>query len=760
MKRALFLIVANIVFCFSLPAQDLTKGKIVDTKNHGIPYATVRILKNDSTFLLGTTTDSVGVYTFTAPPMDKYLLYVTSIGYESSCISLSSKQKNISPIILKENNVVLGEIEIKGQAFIRKNNHIQITPNSQQVKHAGTGYDLLYNLMIPNIDVEKKKGTVNTFGGSVSLYIDGQKAEYREIQNLRPKDIEKVEYYDVPSGKYASDIAAVNYITKQYQSGGYTALDARQYIGYLNGDYNVATKLTHGNTNYTLFAGYNIIEHDGSIKESTESFYFPDYQVDRVYTTLDGKSKNSQLYGQLNILNRNDKRTFSGKLTFIRKNAPDNFTSNLMDYTRHHEMNLISLNQTNQSGIMPTLELYGNFKLRNRQYIETTLRGSYSRNHYERNYQENEYTNYMDSREDFYEGMVGINYGLPLKHQNQLTFQLRSFYQNTATNYTGNNPLWQHLWNSTSLFYVEYTQNIGSKLNYQVMPGISAMYYRLHGNELVKQFSPRLQGRISYRLSKNQQLFATALLANSFPNINVLNNVDQVIDFMQIRRGNPNLENSMFYQTTLNYSLQLGKVNANLIGFYLYKQRPILSNYYIENDKLISSYEDNAHSNTANVVLSLSWKATPDLHFKVDGNYTHLSYGGTMQQAINDWKGSLQVNYYWKNFSLSAYGKTTSKVLGMDLGYSQQPGNYGFSGSWNYNNWRIEAGANSPFTKHVYFKYNLDTDVYNISQRYHGRIYQQNGYIKVAYTFDYGKKTSREWKNVNTNINSAILKAE
>ena len=145
----------------------------------------------------------------------------------------------------------------------------------------------------------------------------------------------------------------------------------------------------------TLFAGYNIIEHDGSIKESTESFYFPDYQVDRTYTTLDGKSRNSQMYGQLNILNRNDKRTLSGKLTFVRKNAPDNFTSNLMDYTQYHEMNLISLNQTNQSGIMPTLELYGNFKLKNKQYIETTLKGSYSRNNYERNYQENEYTNYM-----------------------------------------------------------------------------------------------------------------------------------------------------------------------------------------------------------------------------------------------------------------------------------------------------------------------------------------------------------------------------
>ena len=230
MKQTFLILIGLLTSAISSYAQTQT-GKVIDTNNRGIPYVTIRILKNDSTFVQGTITDSVGVFTFKTPPMERFLLYVTSIGYESSCISLSSQQKNISPIILKENNVVLGEIEIKGQAFIRKNDHIQITPNSQQVKHAGTGYDLLYNLMIPNIEVDRQKGTVSTFGGSVSLYIVGQKAEYREIQNLRPKDIEKVEYYDVPSGKYASDIAAVNYITKQYQSGGYTSLDARQYIG-------------------------------------------------------------------------------------------------------------------------------------------------------------------------------------------------------------------------------------------------------------------------------------------------------------------------------------------------------------------------------------------------------------------------------------------------------------------------------------------------------------------------------------------------
>lgn len=197
-------------------SQDLIGGKVLDITGKGIPYASLRILKCDSTFIKGEVTDSTGQFEFTIPQSDKFLLYISSIGYKSHCIKLSSQQHTQLSIILEENNVVLDEVEIKGQAFIRKGNHIQIIPTEQQMKHAGTGYDLLYNLMIPNIDVDCQKGTVKTFGGNVSLYINGQRAEYREIQNLRSKDIERVEYYDAPTGKYASDVAAINYITKQY----------------------------------------------------------------------------------------------------------------------------------------------------------------------------------------------------------------------------------------------------------------------------------------------------------------------------------------------------------------------------------------------------------------------------------------------------------------------------------------------------------------------------------------------------------------
>ena len=168
---------------------------------------------------------------------------------------MSDKNLEVPLVTLETENVVLGEVVVKGSSFIRKDDHVLVIPDKQQVKHASTGYDLLYNLMIPNIEVNKRTGTVSTFGGEVSLYINGEKADYRDVQSLRPRDIENVEYYDVPTGKYANDVAAINYIVKKRQSGGYIFADGKQTIGYIAGDYNIGGKVAHDNTSYSFWVG-------------------------------------------------------------------------------------------------------------------------------------------------------------------------------------------------------------------------------------------------------------------------------------------------------------------------------------------------------------------------------------------------------------------------------------------------------------------------------------------------------------------------
>lgn len=178
-------------------AQNLLKGRVVNVDSESVAFATVRLLEQDSTFVQGTTTDSIGCFKLPFGKKGKYILYVSSIGYESQRqdIELPDPQQEKLHIVLKTDNIRLGEVVIKGKSLVRKDDHLQIIPDKQQVKHAGTGYDLLYNLMLPGIEVDRMSGRVSTFGGNVTLYIDGRKAEYREVQNLRPQEVERIEYF-------------------------------------------------------------------------------------------------------------------------------------------------------------------------------------------------------------------------------------------------------------------------------------------------------------------------------------------------------------------------------------------------------------------------------------------------------------------------------------------------------------------------------------------------------------------------------------
>lgn len=214
MRQILFTCFFSILAVLSANAQCVLSGKVIDNKKGSLPYVTIRLLDKDSTFIAGETTDSIGCFSFSKVNKGEYILTLSSIGYtpKNFSVQLNEEHMDIGIITLPAQDVLLGEVVVKASSFIRKKDKVLILPDQQQVKHASTGYDLLNNLMIPGIDVDSRAGKVKTFGGDVTLYIDGRKVDYREIQSLRPKDVERIEYYDVPTGKFANDIAAINNI--------------------------------------------------------------------------------------------------------------------------------------------------------------------------------------------------------------------------------------------------------------------------------------------------------------------------------------------------------------------------------------------------------------------------------------------------------------------------------------------------------------------------------------------------------------------
>ena len=331
----LYLLTACLATGSFTHAQVPVKGMVTDEHKEALAYTTVRLLRSDSTFVQGTVTDSIGCYRLENVQKGNYLLSFSSIGYEAKVypFAVGDTEKVLPVVYLKENSVLLGEVEVKGTSFIRQKDRVLIIPDKQQVKHASTGYDLLYNLMIPGMHVDTQKGSVNTLFGETTLYIDGQKADYKEVRALRPKDIEKIEYFEMPTGKYAGDKTSVNYILKKKNTGGYVALDGMQTIGYLGGDYNANLKVTHKNTNYTLFAGHSM-EHNGGVRtDKKEIFYFPKQEISRTTHIDDAELKKDKQYAQLNINNNNDKQTLAGKISFVRQSMPDNYSKSVIEYS-------------------------------------------------------------------------------------------------------------------------------------------------------------------------------------------------------------------------------------------------------------------------------------------------------------------------------------------------------------------------------------------------------------------------------------------
>ena len=761
MNKTGLLIMSLALLGNSMQAQNKLYGT-VENNGKPLPYVTVRLLETDSTFVSGVTTDTLGKYVFSNIEKGNYLVALSSIGYKPAFIQIKMSDKNLEvPLVtLETENVVLGEVVVKGSSFIRKDDHVLVIPDKQQVKHASTGYDLLYNLMIPNIEVNKRTGTVSTFGGEVSLYINGEKADYRDVQSLRPRDIENVEYYDVPTGKYANDVAAINYIVKKRQSGGYIFADGKQTIGYMAGDYNIGGKVDHGNTSYSFWGGHTMQKYKGSIVDKNETILFPDYTVYRNRETTAGNYRNNQQYMQFKVSNVNKKRNLSAQIALVRNETPSDENYGLLDYSGHYTYSTRSTDSKQEQNLSPSLRLFGDFNIGKNQTLEFTAKGSYTQNDYTRQYTENENNSLSDVKEDLYSFNFSANYNIKLQHQNSFGVDIRHYHNITSSTYAGDYSSWQHLWTGESMFMLNYSQRFGKHFTMILRPGLSWMNYKLHTEDVRRYCSLKTSSRFSYQFNKKQQLALTADAGVNQPDISYMNNVDQTVDFLQIKRGNPFLDDMQVYNISLLYNGVFGKLNVvggTGYSIYTHNVSPI---YYLEGDKLIGSYRSDGNIYGLGIILNISYHVTDNLRTKLAFKYLNVQTRKNYNINLDSYSAILDINYFLKDFSINLFGKIpTEKIETSTLIVSKSPATYGASVSWSHKGWYIEAGTENPFTRHSRYREHADYGVYQYNQVQTSRIYQRTGYVKLAYTFDFGRKTSRDKNDVDRSINSAIMKA-
>ena len=96
-------------------------------------------------------------------------------------------------------SIDLPEITVCGERYLRTADGFNVIPQKEQTRYSSSGYELLRNLMIPGVSVNVQKGEIKALGGATTVFIDGLPADEREIRQLRPSDVLKVQYMDAPT---------------------------------------------------------------------------------------------------------------------------------------------------------------------------------------------------------------------------------------------------------------------------------------------------------------------------------------------------------------------------------------------------------------------------------------------------------------------------------------------------------------------------------------------------------------------------------
>jgi outer membrane receptor protein involved in Fe transport len=202
-------------------------GKLTDPKNDPVSYATVTLLKTDSTVVNGDLSKDDGSFSITSVPTGSFILRIESVGMATKFINVQvtadAPDKKLGKIKLSIDEHTLKDVNIVGEKPIMelKVDKKVFNVEKNTTTAGGSATDVLQN--VPSVSVDAD-GTVNLRGKSdVTILIDGKPATLlgsdvtSALQSLPASSIESVEVITNPSAKYDAQgsTGIINIVTKK-----------------------------------------------------------------------------------------------------------------------------------------------------------------------------------------------------------------------------------------------------------------------------------------------------------------------------------------------------------------------------------------------------------------------------------------------------------------------------------------------------------------------------------------------------------------
>lgn len=228
MNKLKFLLFGTMLCAIANPlsAQNdaVIRGKVLDkTTNGPVGWATVALMKNDSTIITGASCDANGEYEIKASA-GQYTLSASLIGYKTASCGIDAKNgvNSVEPILLETDTEMLEGAKVTERVKLVEMKIDKVVVNVSQSAFAQTSDALELLKKSPGVTIDKD-GNVKLNGKTVSVWIDGRPSylDGKSLESLLRSTggttIEKIELMEHPSSKYdaAGQGGIINIKTKR-----------------------------------------------------------------------------------------------------------------------------------------------------------------------------------------------------------------------------------------------------------------------------------------------------------------------------------------------------------------------------------------------------------------------------------------------------------------------------------------------------------------------------------------------------------------
>lgn len=604
-------------------------GRLIDNHNLPVEFANIQLLNpKDSSFLCGGVSNANG--DFVIPCQQKQaLMKVSFVGYKTICKLVSIAR--IGNVKMQANAYLLKGVTVEAARVVEKVDRQIIFPTKEQVKTASNGYDLLDNLSLPTIIVNRAERKVLSLkGGDVQIRINDVKASMQDVLALQPDEVTKVEFINVPGLKYGDSNldAVINYqVRRRYAGyvGGVSTMQGTK-AGFNNSDgyfkYNV--KKSEFSINYSF--SYRSVEERSY--ESLGTYHLPTGEtLHRNYLGYDSPFLYTINNVQLGYnLSEPDKYTLNVRLNFFNYNSPVRGMNQL--YQESGKANQYLQNNRKMLEQIPSLDIYYSLNMPHDQNLALNLVGTYIGTDYQ--YRMREYTFNKSPDEsvknapltDYSYDATGrkrslIGEGTYSKNWKQMALSVGGQYNISHTDniYVGSSNADTEL-KYSNLYLFTQLQGQQKWFSYQV--GVGATRSSIHQGENGYSkwlFRPQvtLQAKASDRLSFKW----SSKITSDIPSLSDLSELRQYSNSFEARDGNSGLKPFTGYNNTLSASWNIPLMSVYLEGNWTYYDKPIATSILPEKREdgsylFVSKPENQKNHDYKHLLL------TPEVHLIKD----------------------------------------------------------------------------------------------------------------------------------------------